>query len=110
MRGRDGVAEHLSARIDTNLISDTPVAAPGVGLAICVFKVSGTSASGAAISIRGTAVPDLWEMAPGATEPFYDYDEYGLFTLPENEPLQMMNTGLNWLRANITYEIRPTGV
>ncbi len=110
MKGRDGVAEHQSVVITTALDNVEVVAAPGAGFQICVFKCAGTQTGTGEIGLRDAAATWRWRCYPMSNRPFYDYDEYGLFTTADGVALQLKNVALNTVKVNLTYEIRPTGM
>lgn len=110
MKGHDGVAEHASLSYLNSAAAGTILGAPGPGYHICVFKISGTNPNSNVLTFEDSVPVRFWSMLPVGGRLFYDYDEYGLFSLAENEPLNVLNPGAATIRLNITYEIRPTGM
>ena len=109
MKGPSGF-ERVPGTIVTVAANPVLVAAPGVGWSISVFKIQGSTNVSTPIRMQDSAAVNYWQDLNTAQRPFYDRDECGLFTLPDNEPLMLANTAPTQCQLNWTYEIRPTGM
>lgn len=110
MKGRDGLAQHPWVTGINNVGNETVLAAPGAGLQICVYKLQMSFGALWAGQLQDLAAVTYWQGSVNANVPLLDADDCGLFTLPDNQSLHLVQPGVIMSRYNITYEIRPTGM
>ena len=110
MLGRDGVCEHEALYEQNADAAGELLAAPGAGFYICVFKVLVTVATSGVVALEDGGASRRWAAYIAAGRVGTDYDQCGLFKLPENSSLNFVGTAGVMARYNITYEIRPIGM